>query len=94
MSERRSLVNLDPNVDFTKEPVFFGKPLNLERYDKFRYVGYFELFKKQLNWKPWIEKYGNPGLSTNVFEIFSPCLILPNSNTLLSNTAFGAFAFS
>ena len=54
MSERRSLVNLDPNVDFTKEPVFFGKPLNLERYDKFRYVGYFELFKKQLNsfWLP------------------------------------------
>ena len=35
MSER-SLVNLKPDVDFTKEPVFFGESLNLERYDKFR----------------------------------------------------------
>jgi hypothetical protein len=27
------------------------------------------IFKKQINWDPWIEKYGKPGLSTNVFEI-------------------------
>jgi hypothetical protein len=27
------------------------------------------IFKKQLNWQPWIERYGNPGLSTNVFEV-------------------------
>ena len=50
----KSLVNLNNNIDFTKEPVFFGKPLNIERYDKFRYPGYFELFKKQINsfWLP------------------------------------------
>lgn len=27
------------------------------------------IFKKQINLHPWIEKYGRPGLSTNVFEI-------------------------
>lgn len=27
------------------------------------------VYKKQINWKPWIEKYGNPCLSTNIFEI-------------------------
>ena len=54
VGEKRSLVNLNPDVDFTKEPVFFGESLNLERYDKFRYPVYFEFFKKQLNsyWLP------------------------------------------
>jgi ribonucleoside-diphosphate reductase beta chain len=54
LKEKRSLVNLNPDVDFTKEPVFFGESLNLERYDKFRYPVYFEFFKKQLNsyWLP------------------------------------------
>ena len=27
------------------------------------------IFEKQINWQPWIEKYGNPGLSTNVFDV-------------------------
>jgi len=27
------------------------------------------VFKSNINWTLWIEKYGNPGLSTNVFEI-------------------------
>ena len=27
------------------------------------------IFKKQINWQPWIERYGTPGLSSNVFEI-------------------------
>ena len=27
------------------------------------------IYKKQINLQPWIEKYGNPGLSTNVFEV-------------------------
>lgn len=26
-------------------------------------------FKSDINWNPWIEKYGKPGLSTNVFEV-------------------------
>ena len=50
----KSLVNLKNDIDYTKEPVFFGESLNLERYDRFKYVGFFELFKKQLNsfWLP------------------------------------------
>ena len=27
------------------------------------------VFKYDINWNPWIKKYGKPGLSTNVFEI-------------------------
>lgn len=27
------------------------------------------IYKKQINWQPWIEKYGEPRLSTNIFEI-------------------------
>lgn len=50
----RSLVNLKNEIDYTKEPVFFGQSLNLERYDKFKYPGFFELFKQQINsfWLP------------------------------------------
>lgn len=50
----RSLVNLKNEIDFTKEPVFFGEGLNLERYDRFKYPGIFELFKQQINtfWLP------------------------------------------
>jgi ribonucleoside-diphosphate reductase beta chain len=50
----KSLVNLKNEIDYTKEPVFFGQGLNLERYDKFKYPGFFELFKQQINsfWLP------------------------------------------
>lgn len=27
------------------------------------------IFEKQINWQPWIERYGTPGLSTNVFDV-------------------------
>jgi len=50
----KSIVNLDNSIDFTKEPIFFGASLNIERYDKLKYPVYFEFFKKQLEmfWKP------------------------------------------
>jgi ribonucleotide reductase beta subunit family protein with ferritin-like domain len=52
--EKKSLVNLNNKVDFTKEPIFFGEPLNLERYDKFKYPVYFNLLQQQLEkfWRP------------------------------------------
>jgi len=50
----KSLVNLKNDIDFTKEPIFFGESLNLERYDKFRYPVYFNLLEQQLEkfWRP------------------------------------------
>lgn len=42
----KSVLNLK-NIDYTKEPLFFGENLNLQRYDKFKYPIFFELFKKQ-----------------------------------------------
>jgi ribonucleoside-diphosphate reductase beta chain len=35
------------NIDHTKQPIFLGEPLNLQRYDRFKYPIFFELFKKQ-----------------------------------------------
>jgi len=42
----KSVLNLK-NVDYTKQPLFFGEDLNLQRYDRFKYPVFFELFKKQ-----------------------------------------------
>src|SRR3990167_4850592 len=42
------------NVDTTKQPIFLGEPLGLQRYDRFKYPIFFELFSKQLTlfWRP------------------------------------------
>ena len=42
----KSVLNLK-QIDHTKQPLFFGEDLNLQRYDKFKYPVFFELFKKQ-----------------------------------------------
>ena len=42
----KSVLNLK-SVDSTKQPLFLGEDLNLQRYDKFKYPIFFELFKKQ-----------------------------------------------
>lgn len=49
----KSLINLK-EIDFTKQPLFFGESLNLQRYDKFRYENIFNLFKQQIGffWRP------------------------------------------
>jgi ribonucleoside-diphosphate reductase beta chain len=49
----KSIINLN-QVDFLKEPLFFGQPLNIQRYDSFKYPNIFELFKKQIGffWRP------------------------------------------
>lgn len=48
-----SIINLK-NIDFTKQPSFFGEKLGLQRYDKFRHEKIFNLFKQQLGfyWRP------------------------------------------
>jgi ribonucleoside-diphosphate reductase beta chain len=50
---KKQIINLK-QVDYTKEPIFFGEALNLQRYDKFRYEKFFSFFKKQLGffWRP------------------------------------------
>jgi ribonucleoside-diphosphate reductase beta chain len=35
------------NIDYTKQPLFLGEDLNLQRYDRFKYPIFFELFKRQ-----------------------------------------------
>lgn len=49
-----TIINKNNLVDFSKEPMFFGESLNLQRYDRFRYPNIFELYKKQLGffWRP------------------------------------------
>lgn len=66
MSE--SIINLNNDVDFTKEPLFFGESLNVQRYDKFRYNQIMEFFKKQLGffWRP--EEVNLAGKEKNDYE--------------------------
>tara|TARA_R100001163_G_C5067350_1_gene206402 strand:+ start:807 stop:1886 length:1080 start_codon:yes stop_codon:yes gene_type:complete len=42
------------NVDYLKQPLFLGEDLSLQRYDRFKYPKFFELYKKQLEffWRP------------------------------------------
>lgn len=42
------------NVDYMKQPLFLGEDLSLQRYDRFKYPVFFELFKKQMEffWRP------------------------------------------
>ena len=49
----KSIIN-KKNVDITKQPMFFGEDLNLQRYDKFKYKKLFDLFQQQLSffWRP------------------------------------------
>jgi len=48
-----SIIN-KKNVDITKQPLFFGEGLNLQRYDRYRYKKLFDLFLQQLSffWRP------------------------------------------
>lgn len=49
----KSIMNLK-NVDYTKEKMFFGESLNLQRYDTAKYPQILNFFKKQLGffWRP------------------------------------------
>tara|TARA_Y100000296_G_C5179860_1_gene263086 strand:- start:12205 stop:13284 length:1080 start_codon:yes stop_codon:yes gene_type:complete len=42
------------NVDYLSQPLFLGKDLSLQRYDRFKYPVFFDLYKKQLEyfWRP------------------------------------------
>ena len=42
------------NVDTTKQPMFLGEDLALQRYDRFKYPKFFDLWRKQeeFHWLP------------------------------------------
>jgi hypothetical protein len=46
------------------------------------------IYKNLINWQPWIEKYGNPGLSTNIFELNSKKYLLFHSYIALEKLYF------
>ena len=49
----KSIIN-KKNVESTKQPLFFGEGLNLQRYDRYRYKKLFDLFLQQMSffWRP------------------------------------------
>lgn len=49
----RTIINKN-NFDTTKQPMFLGEALGLQRYDRFKYPIFFDLFSKQLTlfWRP------------------------------------------
>ena len=66
--DKKSIINLNNKVDFTKQPLFFGEPLNIQRYDKFKYPQFMEFFKQQLSffWRP--EEVNLSGKEKNDFQ--------------------------
>lgn len=52
--EMRFSVFNKKNVDATKQPMFFGEPVNVARYDKSHYEIFAKLFEKQVSqfWRP------------------------------------------
>lgn len=66
----KSIININ-KVDFKKEPLFFGKGLNLQRYDDPKYPVLFEFFKKQMGffWRP--EEVNISGKDKNDFNDLS-----------------------
>lgn len=53
MTKEKSVINKE-NFDSSREPMFFGRPLNLQRYDKPRYKAILGFFKEQISffWRP------------------------------------------
>lgn len=49
----KSIINTE-QIDYRKEPMFFGKELSLQRYDQPKYEKIFNMFKQQLSyfWRP------------------------------------------
>ena len=69
MEIKKSIINLDTSVDFTKIPIFFGADsLALQRYDKFKYPSIFSFFKQQISffWRP--EEVSLSGKERNDYE--------------------------
>jgi hypothetical protein len=48
-------------------------------------------YKKQINWDPWISKYGTPGLSTNIFEVSGKKYLLFHSYITLDHLYYKYF---
>ena len=50
----KSVFSKEKGLDFTKQPMFFGKPLGVQRYDNFKYPAFENLTKSQLGyfWRP------------------------------------------
>jgi len=48
-----TILNID-SFDHTKQPLFLGRGLSLQRYDRFRHPVFFDLYKRQLEffWRP------------------------------------------
>lgn len=55
MENKKSIINLDNTIDYTKIPIFFGADsMSLQRYDRFKYERIFNFFKQQIGffWRP------------------------------------------
>ena len=50
----KTVFNRRKNIDFTKQPMFFGEAQNIQRYDNYRYPIFDKLTQRQLSyfWRP------------------------------------------
>lgn len=50
-----------------------------------------EIFSKKINWKPWSDEYGDPGLSTNIFDIYGEKFLLYHSHIYQNQSSMKYF---
>ena len=52
-----SVFNKDKGLDFTKQPMFFGEDLQVQRYDNMKYTIFDKLTQQQLGFFWRLKKY-------------------------------------
>ena len=57
MHNIKSVFNKEKGLDFTKQPMFFGKDLAVQRYDTFKYPIFDKLTQQQLGFFGGLKKY-------------------------------------
>ena len=77
MIEGMTVFNTSTDVDSRKQPMFFGQPLGLQRYDSYKYPIFDKLTQQQLGyfWRPEEVSFRKIVVITNNF--------VPNRNTSL-----------
>jgi ribonucleoside-diphosphate reductase beta chain len=46
----KSIINMNNDIDYSKEPLFFGESLSIQRYDKPKYEKLFNMFKQHISY--------------------------------------------
>jgi ribonucleoside-diphosphate reductase beta chain len=75
-----TIINLNKNIDFSKEPIFFGEKLNIQRYDNPKHGVFLKFFNEQVSafWRPEEVTISNDRLDYEKMEDFEKFIFTKN----------------